>query len=138
MDHAFAHATFSEEVLFEPFDLLIEQVSRLAYQANDNVCHNLLGAGLNKVPIGLIGRIRLITKFPDIQGFAAVLILEPEITCAKEIPVIRKKFLKTCTRNIGKLDLQFLRCAGNLTSFDNILFTGSGSLYHLVAGAISL
>ena len=49
--HAFAEAAFLQEILFEPPELLVEQVVGLVDQANKNVGHYFGRAGFD---IGLI------------------------------------------------------------------------------------
>lgn len=46
--HPLAQAAFLDEILFLPFDLLVEQIIRLMNQTNGNVCHHFVRAGFAK------------------------------------------------------------------------------------------
>src|SRR5438309_1816900 len=49
--HALAQAAFSQEILFESAELLVEQVVGLVNQADENVCHDVGGTGFDVGPI---------------------------------------------------------------------------------------
>ncbi len=58
--HALTEAAFSEEVLFEAAELLVEEVVGLVNDADDDIGHHFGRAGFQIGPIGRIGRITVI------------------------------------------------------------------------------
>src|SRR5437899_13085736 len=47
--HALAQAALFQKILFQPFELLVEQVVGLVDQADENVGHHLRRAGFNEL-----------------------------------------------------------------------------------------
>jgi hypothetical protein len=51
---------------------------------------------------------------------------------AQEVAVVFEKFFKTRAGDVGELEFCFLGGAASLAGSENVLFTGAGSLHHLV------
>src|SRR5881394_3803929 len=86
--HALAQSAFSEKVLFEAPQLLVEEVVCLVDQADDDVRDDF---GRTRLDIGLIRLIRRIWPGPEPshkQRLTTVLVPEPEAAVANEIPVV--------------------------------------------------
>src|SRR5439155_8193300 len=119
---ALAQAAFSEKVLFEAPQLLVEQIVGLVDQADDDVRHDF---GRTRFDIGLIRLIRRIWPGAEpshIQGLTTVFVPEPEAAVANEVTVIFEQFLQATAGHAGELDLGFLGRAAGLAPFDDVLF----------------
>jgi hypothetical protein len=57
---------------------------------------------------------------------------------AQEVAVVFEKFFGAGAGDLGQLEFGFLGGAAGLAAFKDILFAGTGRLYHLVTGARSL
>ena len=55
---------------------------------------------------------------------------------AEEVAVVFQQLLLAGAGHVGQLEFEFLRRAGNLAAFDDVLFAGAGGLDHLVVGAV--
>lgn len=136
--HALAKTAVFEEGRFELTELLVEEVIGLVYNTNHYVCDDLWRTCLYIGPIGLIGRMFVRSEFPHIRRFTAGFVPKREFTRAQEISVVFEKLFQTCTGYIEQLYFGLFRRSRNLRSLDNILFTRSRRVHHLVACSIAL
>jgi len=83
--HAFAEAALLEEVLFEPADLLIEEVIGLVDEADDDVGHDLNGSGFDKLAVGFVGDLFSGAELSDKKGFLGCFIPERVTTGAQTV-----------------------------------------------------
>jgi hypothetical protein len=62
--HAFTHAALVQKILFEPFELAVEQIICLVDEANYDICHYFCGAGIGKAYNfrGILQRIAQVTN----------------------------------------------------------------------------
>ncbi len=118
-------------------DLTVKQIVGLMDKADRNIGHDIRAAGFNKFPIRVKIRIRISTQLANEQGLPRTLFPNPEIADPQKIVVVLQQLLQTRSRNVDQLDLHLFRGSGYLSPFDDILFSRSGRLYHLVYGPVT-
>ena len=124
-----------EEVLFEAADELIEEIVCLVNQADYYVGDGFGRASFEIGPKGLIGRIVVAAEFADEEGLLRI--FRPEFVAAgsEEIAVIFEEFFKAGPGDVGQLDLGLAGGSARLAAFQDILFSGTSGLDHLVVGS---
>ena len=88
--HALAESAFLEEILFEPADLLVEEVVGLVDEAEGNVGDDLGRARFGEFTLGLISRMGLIAQAADELGFLGIFVPDREIPNAEKVAIIRQ------------------------------------------------
>ena len=133
--HAFAQAAFPDKGRLQLADLLVEKIIRELNQAD----HYVGG-------YGRVGVFDALLEGFVIGAWCAVELSEPfavgvislpliQVASPDEIAVVFKEFLQAGPGDIGEFDFGFLRGAGSVAAFQNVLFARAGSLDHLIMGA---
>ena len=133
--HPFAQAAFGEEILFEAFELLVEQVVGLMDQADENIGHGFRRTGFDELAEVLLGKIRLAPEFADVVCFFGIFVPLGVAVLAEVVAIIAEQFLQAAPGNIGELDFEFLGSAGYLAALGDVLVATACRLHHLIVGA---
>jgi len=135
--HALTQAALFEEILFQPAELLIEQVVGLVYQAKRDVGHYLGRAGFHEPAVKLVSLRDFAAKLSDIErfpgGFAPfAMVAHPQV-----VPVVVEQFLEAGAGHVGEFDLGFLGGESGLAAFEDVFLAGTSGLDHLVNRAVA-
>src|SRR5438477_9887522 len=95
-------------------------------------------AALHKPAIVLEALRRFAAKLADVSRFLGILVPYGQVADAEVVSVVVKELLKARACHIGELYLGFLRRERGFTALQNVLFARTGSLDHLVDGAVTL
>lgn len=80
--HTLAQAAFLDEILFLPFELLIQQIIRLMNQTDGDVRHHFGRAGFAKFTKDIKGQRRLLGELAHVKRFFGILVPLAQITHA--------------------------------------------------------
>ena len=137
MGHALAQAALFEKILFQPAELLVNQVIGLMNQADGNVGDGFRRAGFHEFAVKLVGLRHFASEPADILCFFGIFVPHFQVAGAEIVFVVIQQFLQAGPPHIGELDLGFLGGERGLAAFQEILFTGTGGLNHLVHSAVA-
>ena len=122
-----------DKVALQATNLLVKEIVCLVNQANSNVRHDPERPGFAKFAI-----VRLVAESPHEVGLAAFFFSNGKLPDPKEIAIVGQEFLQAGAGNAHELDFCLFRDAGCFAALHDILFARSGSLNHLIHGAIRL
>ena len=118
----------------EVFELPAQQIAGLVDQAEQRVGGDLGRGGAQRVRIGRVRRVGLVTPAHG-EGLGRILVPEAQTVLAEKVLIIEHQLLEAGACDIGELELGLLRRAGGDASFRDVLHAAARGLNHLIMGA---
>jgi hypothetical protein len=131
-----AEAALFEEILFEPPELLVEEVFCQLDQSDHHIGGDQWVGVFDAFLEGFVIGVGLAIELAETFGVA--MLLGPFLSAAQpqEVAVVFEQFAEAGASHAGELDFGFFGSAGRLAAFKDVLFAGACGLNHLVIGAV--
>jgi hypothetical protein len=136
--HALPQPAFFEKILFQAFQLTVEQLTSHFNQAKNDIGTNGRIGMSDAFAEGVLAGARLAVEVAQAAGMGMGRCPFREAARAEEVAVIRKQLFETGAGHVGQFEFRFFRSAGGLAAFDNVLLAGTRGLHHLIISAIAL
>ena len=128
----------AEESGFQLPDLLIEQIIRLVDEAQRDIRHHLARSRFYERAKLLEGHACVTAQLPHKLRLARFLAPDRCISHSQKILIVGQQLFQACPRHIGQLQLHLLGSARGFRSLNNILFSRTRRLHHLIDRAVAL
>ena len=138
MAHPLAQPTKFDKIPLQPPDLPIQEKVAPVHQTDHNVGADDAIPRFQELAVGFKRLVLSVGQASDEQGLFAVFFPNNTSVVADVVLVIFQQLLLTGPCHVGQFDFGFLGRGRGHRAFDDVLFTGTCRLHHLVNSAVAL